>query len=136
MIVVQAHSLQFGLLTTVAILLHEIPHEISDFAILLRADFDRWSAIKAQVWHRLSVRVLIEFSFQLLTSAGGLMGAIVALTANVTTTHGCTHILAFTAGGFINIALVQVLPELLHGDGLTRRLVIIDSKTHIKIYLQ
>lgn len=41
--------MQLGLLTTFSIVIHELPHEISDFAILLRADFNRWSAVKAQV---------------------------------------------------------------------------------------
>ncbi|XP_023071418.1 zinc transporter ZIP13 isoform X4 [Piliocolobus tephrosceles] len=52
-------SRKIGLLTTMAILLHEIPHEVGDFAILLRAGFDRWSAAK----------------LQLSTALGGLLGA-------------------------------------------------------------
>jgi zinc transporter 13 len=91
-------SIKFGCLTTFAILVHEIPHEISDFAILLRADFNRWSAVKAQ----------------LLTALGGILGATVALIANSGALEdGSIWILPFTAGGFLNIALVQILPELL-----------------------
>ncbi|XP_021119863.1 zinc transporter ZIP13 isoform X7 [Heterocephalus glaber] len=56
-------SLQMGLLTTVAIVLHEIPHEVGDFAILLRAGFDRWSAAK----------------LQLSTALGGLLGSCFAI---------------------------------------------------------
>lgn len=92
-------NIRFGMLTTFAILIHEIPHEISDFAILLRADFNRWAAIKAQ----------------LVTATGGIIGAIVALASasNSLSQSATGWILPFTAGGFLNIALVQVLPDLM-----------------------
>ncbi|GMT36658.1 hypothetical protein PFISCL1PPCAC_27955, partial [Pristionchus fissidentatus] len=88
-----------GLLVTFAILLHEIPHEVSDFAILLRADYNRADAIKAQI----------------LTASGGVLGACAALFINsdCMVSTGVSWILPFTAGGFINIALAQILPELM-----------------------
>ncbi|VDP06892.1 unnamed protein product [Soboliphyme baturini] len=89
---------RFGMLTTFAILVHEIPHEIGDFAILLRADFSRWSAIKAQLF----------------TAVGAFVGAAWALVASVVDVHlHISIILPVAAGGFLNIALVQILPDLL-----------------------
>lgn len=91
-------SIRFGVVTTFAILVHEIPHEISDFAILLRADFNRMAAVKAQ----------------LLTAMGGIFGATIALLSNADAIGRASGwILPFTAGGFLNIALVQVLPDLI-----------------------
>jgi zinc transporter 13 len=93
-------SNKVGLLTTAAILLHEIPHEIGDFAILLRSGFDPWSAAKAQ----------------LSTASVGLLGAILALLAESAETeigHYTWWILPFTAGCFISIALNNLLPDLL-----------------------
>lgn len=92
-------GIKTGLITTFAILLHEIPHEIGDFAILLRAGFDRWKAAKAQ----------------LLTATGGMLGAVAALSAESAQSAGdrTAWILPFTSGGFIYIALVTVVPDLL-----------------------
>nr|XP_009512204.1 PREDICTED: zinc transporter ZIP13 [Phalacrocorax carbo] len=92
-------SRKVGFLTTMAILLHEIPHEVGDFAILLRAGFDRWSAAK----------------MQLSTALGGILGACFAICAQSPKGAGETvaWILPFTSGGFLYIALVNVVPDLL-----------------------
>jgi len=92
-------SFRLGVTTTAAILLHEIPHEFGDFAILLKSGFDRWEAAKAQIS----------------TALVGLLGALFALafesSDNLETL--LMYILPFTAGGFLNIALVSVVPELM-----------------------
>ncbi|XP_071089260.1 zinc transporter ZIP13-like [Haliotis cracherodii] len=92
-------STKVGLMTTVAILLHEIPHEIGDFAILLRSGFDRWKAAKAQLF----------------TATGGVIGAVTALVSDSAQAAGerTAWILPFTSGGFLYIALVTVVPDLL-----------------------
>jgi zinc transporter 13 len=90
-----------GVLTTVAILLHEIPHEVGDFAILLNAGFDRWSAAKAQI----------------ATASGGIIGAVTGLVAEGVT-DPTIWILPFTAGGFIFIAMVTILPQLLQEENV------------------
>jgi len=91
-------SFKMGLITTFAILIHEIPHEVGDFAILLKSGFSRWEAGKAQIW----------------TASVGMLGALAALSLDsVDSLEARTSwILPFSAGGFLNIALVSVLPEL------------------------
>lgn len=93
-------SFRHGVLATFAILLHEIPHEVGDFAILLKSGFSRWDAAKAQ----------------LLTATAGLLGALVAIGGSGVTSAmeaRTSWIMPFTAGGFLHIALVTVLPDLL-----------------------
>lgn len=96
-------SFRHGVLATFAILLHEIPHEVGDFAILLRSGFSRWDAAKAQ----------------LLTATAGLLGALVAIGGSGVTSAmeaRTSWIMPFTAGGFLHIALVTVLPDLLQEE--------------------
>lgn len=85
-----------GVLTTIAILCHEVPHEVGDFVILLNSGFSWKEAAKAQM----------------LTACGGFVGVVVGLTAeHVTSASG--WLLPFTAGGFLYIALVSIVPDLL-----------------------
>lgn len=85
-----------GLLTTLAILCHEIPHEIGDFAILLNSGFNLKEAAKAQVT----------------TACGGLVGVVAGLTAEHLS-NASEWLLPFTAGGFLYIALISIVPDLL-----------------------
>ncbi|KAK0182242.1 hypothetical protein PV327_000400 [Microctonus hyperodae] len=90
-------SFRLGALTTLAILIHEIPHEVGDFAILLKSGFNRWDAARAQ----------------LITSSGGIFGALLAVLCSGSGVETRTSwILPFTAGGFLHIGLVTILPEL------------------------
>jgi zinc transporter 7 len=83
-----------GIPTTLAVLFHEVPHEVGDVAILMQVGFTKWEAIRSQLF----------------TAVGALLGALLA----VSTGRESAGVLSnFTAGGFIYIATVSVLPQLL-----------------------
>ncbi|KAF5298031.1 hypothetical protein FQR65_LT09842 [Abscondita terminalis] len=93
-------SVRLGCFTTFAILVHEVPHEVGDFAILLKSGFSRWDAAKGQLF----------------TAGGGLVGALVSVFcsgASNSLEARTSWILPFTSGTFLHIALVTVLPDLL-----------------------
>ncbi|XP_014468084.1 PREDICTED: zinc transporter ZIP13 homolog [Dinoponera quadriceps] len=90
-------SFRVGVLSTFTILVHEIPHEVGDFAILLRSGFSRWDAARAQ----------------LVTAGGGVVGALAAVFFSSGLEEKTNWILPLTAGGFIHIGLVTILPDLL-----------------------
>lgn len=89
-----------GSITAITILLHEIPHEIGDYAILIQAGYRRRNAL----------------ALQLVTAIGALLGTAVGLHYG-TLEHATQIILPVTAGGFIYIATVSVIPELLEKTG-------------------
>lgn len=91
-----------GLVTTLTVLFHEVPHEIGDFAILIQSGCSKRKAMM----------------LQLLTAVGALAGTILSLVAVEVTETASSWILPFTAGGFIYVATVSVIPELLEATSL------------------
>lgn len=90
-----------GYITTITILLHEIPHEIGDFAILVQSGCSRTKAMMLQLVTAVGAISGTMFSLYLQDSGEGLISSLV---------------LPFTAGGFIYIATVSVIPELLENS--------------------
>ncbi|KAH0512423.1 Zinc transporter SLC39A7 [Microtus ochrogaster] len=93
-----------GILTTMTVLLHEVPHEVGDFAILVQSGCSKKQAMRLQLLT--AVGALAGTACALLTE-GGAVGSEMAGGA------GPGWVLPFTAGGFIYVATVSVLPELL-----------------------
>jgi zinc transporter 7 len=90
-----------GFLTTATVLVHEIPHEIGDFAILVQSGYSKRKAMFVQ----------------LLTALGAMCGCVISLWSAdpyaLAEAAQSSWVLPFTAGGFIYIATVSIIPELL-----------------------
>ena len=84
-------------MTTLTILIHEVPHEIGDFAILVQSGFSKRRAM----------------FMQLGTAVGAMAGTACGLFLEGGGASAIVWVLPFTAGGFIYIATVAVIPELL-----------------------
>ncbi|KAI9705081.1 MAG: hypothetical protein M1836_006864 [Candelina mexicana] len=105
-----------GATTTVAVFFHEIPHEVGDFALLIQSGFSKKAAMGAQfgtaVGALLGTLIGIavqEFGGSSTGAAGqeggaGLMG---------TSLQWGDMLLPFTAGTFLYVGTVAVIPELL-----------------------
>lgn len=90
-------SMPMGVKTTLTILMHEVPHELGDFAILMRGGLSKSRAAFLQV----------------LTATAGLAGAMfVIFLKDVSPNLVIRFIIPFTVGAFIYVALTNVLPEL------------------------
>ncbi|XP_044281421.1 zinc transporter SLC39A7 [Varanus komodoensis] len=96
-----------GAVTTLTVLLHEVPHEVGDFAILVQSGCSKRKAMK----------------LQLVTALGALAGTVCSLLAEGVGEAATAWILPFTAGGFIYVATVSVIPELLQESGPVQSLL-------------
>uniref|UniRef100_A0A8C5QZ88 Solute carrier family 39 member 10 n=1 Tax=Leptobrachium leishanense TaxID=445787 RepID=A0A8C5QZ88_9ANUR len=90
-----------GISTSVAVFCHELPHELGDFAVLLKAGMTVNQAIV----------------YNLLSAMMAYVGMLIGTAVGQYATNITPWVFAVTAGMFLYVALVDMLPEMLHGDG-------------------
>ena len=90
------NSTQLGIVSTIAILAHELPQEISDFGVLIYGGFSKKDAL----------------TYNFITALTAFVGAIAAYFYISLIKNFIGIVAAFAAGGFIYIALTDLIPEL------------------------
>ncbi len=89
-------SIPTGLVTTAAVMLHEIPQEIGNFGVL--------------VYGGMAPRRALAYNF--LAGLGALVGAGLALVVGARVEGFATYLLPVTAGAFLYVAGSDLIPEL------------------------
>ncbi|MEK9181557.1 MAG: ZIP family metal transporter [Patescibacteria group bacterium] len=89
-------SVPVGLATTLAVILHEIPQEVGDFAVLLHSGYTKQRAL----W------------LNFLSALAAVLGAVVVFVLGEKTELSSVYFLPMAAGGFIYIAVADLIPEL------------------------
>jgi zinc and cadmium transporter len=100
-------SIEVGIATTVAVILHEIPQEIGDYAILIHAGFSRMRAL------------FMNF----MTALFAILGALLTLLLGGVLESAIPYISAFAAGHFVYIAGADLIPELQKTTNLKNSMV-------------
>ncbi len=87
---------RLGVVTALAVIAHEIPQELGDFAILIHSGYSRGRA----------------FTLNLLTSLAMVVGVGIAWVALDYVMELIPYLLAFTAASFIYVAVSDLMPSL------------------------
>jgi zinc and cadmium transporter len=107
-------SIPLGMTTALAVAAHEIPQEVGDVAILLRAGYSRSRAL----------------TLNIMSGIGGILGAIAMLMASQVLPAALPYVLAFAAGNFLYIAMADLIPDLHRGNvegGAVRQMALIGA---------
>jgi zinc and cadmium transporter len=91
-------SIPLGIITSIAVFVHEIPHELGDFGILLHKGMGRKKVL----------------GFNLLTGLASLAGAVIAYHLGEVFRGSVPLLLAITTANFIYLSATDLLPEIHH----------------------
>lgn len=97
-------NINFGIITTLVVIFHEIPQEIGDFGVLLYGGFSKTKAI----------------FYNFISALTCILGAMSGYYFSENIANFSIFLLPFTAGGFIYIAACDLIPELHKQSDLKR----------------
>jgi len=89
-------DVSLGITTTIAVIMHEIPQEIGDFAVLVYGGMTRLRAL----------------FFNFLTALTAILGAFVGYFLSTWVEGFTSYVLPIAAGGFLYIGACDLIPEL------------------------
>jgi len=89
-------SIPLGIVTTIAVMFHEIPQEIGDFGILIYGGFSKRKAL----------------FYNFLSALTAVVGAMFAYFFKFGISNYYALLVAFAAGNFIYMAMADLVPEL------------------------
>jgi zinc and cadmium transporter len=107
-------SIPLAVSTAVAVLAHEIPHEVGDFAILLHGGFSRGRALL----------------FNALSAGAGVAGAALALVFLDAMPRLEPYFLSFATASFLYVAMSDLIPDLHRGtfdDNPVRQVLLVSA---------
>jgi zinc and cadmium transporter len=107
-------SVPVAVSTAIAVLAHEIPHEVGDFAILLHAGYSRTRAL----------------AYNALAEAAGLVGAAAAYLFLDSVPRVTPYVLAFATASFLYVAMSDLIPDLHRGtfdDNAVRQVLLVSA---------
>lgn len=91
-------SFPLGVVTTITVFIHEIPHELGDFGILIHKGWKRPEVLWANIG----------------TGTTAILGAILAFYFGRSFDNAVPVLLAVTTGNFIYLSTTDLLPEIHH----------------------
>ncbi len=91
-----------GIVTTLAVALHEVPQELGDFGVLVYGGFSRTRAL----------------AFNYISAITAILGGVIGYFASSVMGASMFYLLSFAAGSFIYIAAADLIPEIKHRTDL------------------
>ena len=96
---------RLGVVTSIAIVAHEVPQEVGDFLVLLHSGFTRRQAL----------------AFNMLSSLGSVLGGLIGYWALASIQQWVPYALALAASSMLYVAVADLIP------GLQRRAKLVDT---------